>query len=167
MTAMDAATWTLITVVLGAVVAFAVEIRTSSRSLRTDLGHDITSLDQKITGLDQKIDTKVDTLRTDLGHDITSLDQKITGLDQKVTGLDQKIDTLGHRMDALERRLDALEHRLDTLQHEVDTFSRIQERMAGQLDVLVAMAAHPNFRSPWVTSSTVDPAIPPGPAPAA
>jgi len=144
MTAMDTATWTLIGVVLAAVVAFAVEIRTSTRSLRTDLGGDITRLDNKI-----------DTLRTDLGGDITRLDNKIdtlrTDLGGDITRLDNKIDTL----------------RTD-LGGDITRLARVQERMAGQLDVLVTMAhTHQNATVTWATPPAGDPASPPGPASAA
>jgi len=126
MTAMDTATWTLIGVVLAAVVAFAVEIRTSTRSLRTDLGGDITRLDNKI-----------DTLRTDLGGDITRLDNKIDTLRTDLGG-------------------------------DITRLARVQERMAGQLDVLVTMAhTHQNATVTWATPPAGDPASPPGPASAA
>jgi len=126
MTAMDTATWTLIGVVLAAVVAFAVEIRTSTRSLRTDLGGNITRLDNKI-----------DTLRTDLGGDITRLDNKIDTLRTDLGG-------------------------------DITRLARVQERMAGQLDVLVTMAhTHQNPTVTWATPPAGDPASPPGPASAA
>ncbi len=96
---MGVATWTLIAIVLGAIVTFSVELRTSIRALRCDL-------DTKI----QRLDTKLDSVRVDLETKMERLDTKLgtvrVDLDTK---LDRRFDILSADVAAIR----AAQHRTD------------------------------------------------------
>ncbi len=121
---MGVATWTLIAVVLGAIVTFSVELRTSIRALRGDIDTTIDRLDTKI----DRLDIKIDTVRVDL--------------DTKIDRLDTKIDTV--RVDLAAK----LDRRFDILSADVAAIRAAQHRTDGQLQVLVAMAhSHPGSQA--------------------
>ncbi len=96
---MGVATWTLIAIVLGAIVTFSVELRTSIRALRCDL-------DTKI----QRLDTKLDSVRVDLETKMERVDTKLgtvrVDLDTK---LDRRFDILSADVAAIR----AAQHRTD------------------------------------------------------
>jgi Skp family chaperone for outer membrane proteins len=137
---MGVATWTLIAIVLGAIVTFSVELRTSIRALRCDL-------DTKI----QRLDTKLDSVRVDLETKMERLDTKLgtvrVDLETKMERLDTKLGTV--RVD-LDTKLD---RRFDILSADVAAIRAAQHRTDGQLQVLVAMA-HSHLGS----QAVVDPA---------
>ncbi len=96
---MGVATWALIAIVLGAIVTFSVELRTSIRALRCDL-------DTKI----QRLDTKLDSVRVDLETKMERVDTKLgtvrVDLDTK---LDRRFDILSADVAAIR----AAQHRTD------------------------------------------------------
>ena len=96
---MGVATWTLIAVVLGAIVTFSVELRTSIRALRGDIDTTIDRLDTKI----DRLDIKIDTVRVDLA---AKLDRRFDILSADVAA----IRAAQHRTDGQLQVLVAMAH---------------------------------------------------------
>lgn len=93
MTAMEAATWTLIAVVIGGMITFGVELRVSYRSLRTEIDRRFDKVDRRFEQVDRRFE-QVD-------HRFEQVDHRFERLATEVSDLARAQDRMAGTLDVL------------------------------------------------------------------